>query len=209
MNIAVVASDDLKAELLQQGIREPVTIEWFTDIGKATASTADACIDLLFSAGRDGRILMLEQMEAPLIIVNDVTGTNTRLPDKFVRINGWPGFLRRPVVEASGYSETIKKNAVEVFNCFNKKTEWEADAPGFITARIISMIINEAYFALQEQVSSKDEIDIAMRSGTNYPHGPFEWSKIIGLKNIYTLLLELSRLDKRYQPCDLLKQESV
>ena len=209
MKIAVVASEDLKAELLQQGIREPVTIEWFTDIRKATASPADACIDLLFTANRDERIVMLKQMASPLVIINDVTGTHSVLPEKFVRINGWPGFLRRPVIEASGRSEDNKRVAVEVFNCFNKKTEWVADVPGFITARIISMIINEAYFALEQQVSTKDEIDIAMKSGTNYPYGPFEWSKLIGIKNIYSLLTELSRLDKRYQPSDRLKQETT
>jgi len=209
MKIVVVASDDLKAELLQQGIKEPIEIEWFTDIRKATTSNADACIDLLFAANRDERIVMLEKMAAPLVIINDVTGTNSVLPEKFVRINGWPGFLRRPVIEASSGSENNKKNTVEVFNCFNKKTEWVADVPGFITARIVSMIVNEAYFALEQQVSSKDEIDIAMKTGTNYPYGPFEWGKLIGIKNIYALLMELSRLDKRYQPSDLLKQETT
>jgi len=209
MKIVVVASDDLKAELLQQGIKEPVAIEWFTDIRKATASPADACIDLLFVANRDERMVMLEQMAVPLVIINDVTGTNSVLPGKFVRINGWPGFLRRPVIEASSGSENNKKNTVPVFNCFNKKTEWVADVPGFITARIISMIVNEAYFALEQQVSSKEEIHIAMKTGTNYPYGPFEWGKLIGIKNIYALLMELSRLDKRYQPSDLLKQETT
>jgi len=207
MKIVVVASDDLKAELLQQGIKEPVAIEWFTDIRKATASLADVCIDLLFVANHDERIVMLEQMAVPLVIINNVTGTNSALPEKFVRINGWPGFLKRPVIEASSGSENNKKNTVPVFNCFNKKTEWVADVPGFITARIISMIVNEAYFALEQQVSTKDEIDIAMKTGTNYPYGPFEWGKLIGIKNIYALLMELSRLDKRYQPSDLLKQE--
>ena len=71
------------------------------------------------------------------------------------------------------------------------------------------MIVNEAYFALEQQVSSKEEIDIAMKTGTNYPYGPFEWGKLIGIKNIYALLMELSRLDKRYQPSDPLKQETT
>ena len=56
--------------------------------------------------------------------------------------------------------------------------------PGFITARVIAMIINEAFFALQENVSSKEEIDTAMRLGTNYPYGPFEWTKLIGIDKI-------------------------
>jgi 3-hydroxyacyl-CoA dehydrogenase len=44
------------------------------------------------------------------------------------------------------------------------------------------MIINEAYFALEDNVSTKAETDIAMKLGTNYPYGPFEWGQLIGLK---------------------------
>jgi 3-hydroxybutyryl-CoA dehydrogenase len=70
------------------------------------------------------------------------------------------------------------------------------------------MIINEAYFALEENVSTKEEIDIAMKLGTNYPYGPFEWCKKIGLKNIAALLAELSQTEKRYQPARLLLKEA-
>ena len=93
-------------------------------------------------------------------------------------------------------------------NCFNKKTEWTPDIPGFITARVISTIINEAYFSLEGKVSSREEIDTAMKLGTSYPYGPFEWSRIIGIKNIYSLLNILSRKNKRYLPSDLLKKEA-
>ena len=71
------------------------------------------------------------------------------------------------------------------------------------------MIINEGYFALQNNVSTKEEIDIAMKLGTNYPYGPFEWSKKIGLKNIYALLQKLSITDKRYTPSSLLTAEAT
>ena len=71
------------------------------------------------------------------------------------------------------------------------------------------MIINEAYFALESNISTKEEIDIAMKLGTNYPFGPFEWSKKIGLKKIYLLLNELSKQDKRYEPSTLLTNEAL
>jgi len=208
MKIAVVTSDELRAELLQQGLKEPETVEWFSGVREAVTSGADACIDLLFTSHRDEGIKILEEMDVPLVIVEDVTGMSRDLPEKFVRINGWRGFLNRPVVEACTRNEINKKRTIEVFSCFNKRTEWVADVPGFITATVISMIINEAYFALEQKVSSKQEIDIAMKLGTNYPYGPFEWGGLIGLKNIYSLLTELSKSDKRYQPCDLLKKET-
>jgi 3-hydroxybutyryl-CoA dehydrogenase len=70
------------------------------------------------------------------------------------------------------------------------------------------MIINEAYFALSEGVSTKAQINIAMKLGTAYPYGTFEWSERIGLQNIASLLLKLSRQQKRYMPCKLLLQEA-
>ena len=81
------------------------------------------------------------------------------------------------------------------------------DEPGFISARIIAMIINEGYFAVEDHVSSKAEIDTAMKLGTNYPFGPFEWSHLIGLNNILALLQKLNLTDTRYQPSQLLMKE--
>jgi len=82
-----------------------------------------------------------------------------------------------------------------------------ADEPGFIAARIIAMIVNEAYLALEDEVSGKSEIDTAMKLGTNYPFGPFEWSVALGIENISALLEKLNKEDNRYKPADLLMKE--
>ena len=71
------------------------------------------------------------------------------------------------------------------------------------------MIINEAYFAVEDNVSSKTEIDTAMKLGTNYPHGPFEWAGLIGNKNILALLQQLYVTDRRYKPSELLIKEAT
>jgi 3-hydroxybutyryl-CoA dehydrogenase len=81
-----------------------------------------------------------------------------------------------------------------------------ADVAGMVSGRILAMIINEAYYTLQEDVSTKEEIDTAMKLGTNYPFGPFEWSEFIGLENIYDLLNKLSRSDNRYMPAAAMKE---
>ncbi|MEO5650820.1 MAG: 3-hydroxyacyl-CoA dehydrogenase family protein, partial [Ginsengibacter sp.] len=67
-------------------------------------------------------------------------------------------------------------------------------------ARVISMIINEAFYTLKENVSTKKEIDLAMKLGTNYPFGPFEWAEKIGLENVFNLLKKLSEKEERYIP---------
>ncbi len=76
--------------------------------------------------------------------------------------------------------------------------------PGFISASVIAMIINEAYFAKADGVSTEAEIDLAMKLGTNYPYGPFEWAQKIGLKNILNLLTSMSEQNNKYAPSPLL-----
>ena len=88
----------------------------------------------------------------------------------------------------------------------NREVIFVKDEPGLVAARVISMIINEAFFALGENVSSKEEIDLAMKLGTNYPKGPFEWAEKIGMDNIYSLLKKLSEKEERYVPAPALEK---
>ncbi len=70
---------------------------------------------------------------------------------------------------------------------------------GFVFPRTIVQIINEAHFALEEEVASKEDINRAMKFGVNYPKGPFEWSAGKEL-HVKTLLAELfsKTSDRRY-----------
>ncbi len=71
---------------------------------------------------------------------------------------------------------------------------------GFIFPRTIAQIVNEAFFALDEGIASKEDIDRAMKFGVNYPKGPFEWAQ--GRKEYFiTLLTELYQKtqDGRYK----------
>lgn len=141
------------------------------------------------------------------LFINAVANTlkEFNAPDCVVRINGWPGFLQRSVWEIAGKAGEDVKN---ILGHINKIMRPVADEPGFISARIIAMIINEAYFALEDKVSSKTDIDIAMKLGTNYPLGPFEWAAVISPRNILQLLRTLSLSDNRYRPAGLLVSEA-
>ena len=206
MKIAVVAEDDLKEELIAQGIIEDRKVQWLKEI--TVLQDIEAYIDLSFTHNAI-RIEELKKLSPALIIINSVTDTLFEFPQNFVRINGWSSFLKRPIAEIACVNDENKAITEKIFACFNKTVEWVPDIPGFISARIVSMIINEAYFTLQEGVSSKEEIDIAMKLGTNYPFGPFEWSKKIGLKSVYGLLSQLAETDNRYEPAALLKKEAT
>lgn len=86
------------------------------------------------------------------------------------------------------------------------------DSPGigFTYPRVISMIINEAYFSLEDRLARPRDIDTAMKFGVNYPLGPFEWAKKIGHKNVLCLLEELYKVtgDPRYRPSQKLRLEA-
>ena len=69
------------------------------------------------------------------------------------------------------------------------------------------MIINEAYFAVSDNVSSRAEIDTAMKLGTHYPYGPFFFFFKIGAANILSLLQKLNNTGNRYKPATLLVDE--
>ena len=117
------------------------------------------------------------------------------------RFNHWPTFISRNCIEFSYRNNApFFENLFRKLNIPNFQTN---DVPGFVTAKTISMIINEAYFALQDNVSSKEEIDTAMKLGTNYPYGPFEWAAKIGEDKIVQLLLKLAESDPCYKPAQL------
>jgi len=203
MDVAILANDLQRDELSSRRIPEGVNINWFNSFEELISREADVYFDLLFERKKE-RIGSLLKLTPKIIILNAVTDTLQELGESFIRINGWPGFLKRNLIEVAINKPGLVKEAMSVFSGMNWPCKIVADQPGMISARIIAMIINEAYFASQEGVSTKPEIDIAMKSGTNYPYGPFEWCKLIGLKNIYDLLLRLSETDPRYKMAESL-----
>ncbi|MCR9204665.1 MAG: 3-hydroxyacyl-CoA dehydrogenase family protein [Halobacteriovoraceae bacterium] len=71
---------------------------------------------------------------------------------------------------------------------------------GFIYPRTISMLINEAHLALEDNLADKESLDTAMKYGVNYPLGLLEWNEKIGETPILMLLDDLYHVtkDKRY-----------
>jgi 3-hydroxybutyryl-CoA dehydrogenase len=205
MKIGVITDQVLKEELLAQGLAASADIVWMDK--PALSEGVNHYLDLLYTP-IDKNNYALNHYKTGIVIVNDVTNTLQEQPENFVRINGWPTFLKRPIVEAASCNETMKSMTESIFSVFNKKVEWVADNSGFITARVVSMIINEAYLLFEEKVSSKDEIDIAMKLGTNYTYGPFEWSEKIGKTNIVSLLIKLEKEKPGHQPAHQLILES-
>lgn len=206
MQVIILCNNRSKEELLAQKT-EATDLVWISERKDFLSyPQAAACIDLLFENKKEEREL-LQQLLPRVVIVNSVTATLEALHPSFVRINGWPGFLNGELVEASCADPSVQQIATGVFSTLGKTVEWLPDLPGFITPRVVAMIINEAFFALQDGVSTPEEIDTAMKLGTNYPFGPFEWANLIGLHQVSGLLETLADRQQRYSPCPLLLQQ--
>ena len=96
-----------------------------------------------------------------------------------------------------GLSEEIGKTPVEV-----------RDVPGFISNRVLQMMINEAIYCLYEGVSTVEDIDTVMKLGMNHPMGPLQLADFIGLDTVLAIMnvLHEGYADSKYRPCPLLRQ---
>jgi 3-hydroxybutyryl-CoA dehydrogenase len=82
------------------------------------------------------------------------------------------------------------------------------DIPGFAVNRILMPMINEAVTTLYEGIATAEDIDAAMRLGTNQPMGPLTLADFIGLDTCLAIMqiLHGGLGDSKYRPCPLLKQ---
>jgi 3-hydroxybutyryl-CoA dehydrogenase len=135
-------------------------------------------------------------------------------PSKLIGIAFYPGFASMKGIEIAPTRFTDKKIIETIKSLFaeaDKETFVSPDRPGMIAMRIISMIINEAYLVLQEGTSNKEDIDTAMKLGTNYPYGPIEWSEKLGVELVYNVLESMQNEfgEDRYRITPLLREACI
>lgn len=123
--------------------------------------------------------------------------------------NGLPTFFNRSILEVSVLNQTDVPRLENITKALGTEFLLVDDRVGLVTPRVVCMIINEAYYTVQEGTASREDIDIAMKLGTNYPFGPFEWCQRIGVRHVYELLAAVydDTKDERYKICPLLKKE--
>ena len=119
-----------------------------------------------------------------------------------------PSFTQKRLMEAGYLGKKSGKgfydyNTGEVKN-INKNRELGKK----IVFRILSMLINEASDALFLKIASKEDIDLAMTKGVNYPKGLLAWADEIGINNVLGTLENLYNTYKedRYRPSPILRK---
>ena len=75
------------------------------------------------------------------------------------------------------------------------------DWPGLVVMRTVAMLANEAFEAVMYGVASEDDVDAAMKAGVNYPRGPIEWARELGIAAVLSVIRHIHEQtqDPRYR----------
>lgn len=133
----------------------------------------------------------------------------TKRPDKIIGMhfmNPVPLMKLIEVIKGMATSDETYKSTLELGKKLNKEMVMANDFPGFIVNRILMPMINEAVYALYEGVGKPEDIDNAMKLGTNQPMGPLALADLIGLDTCLYIMQVLNDGlgDTKYRPCPLL-----
>jgi 3-hydroxybutyryl-CoA dehydrogenase len=176
---------------------------------------ASADVVFAFAGGTDlppmppGRVLFVEATTQALAGAFFGPGGDRATP--VYGFCGLPTLLNRSLLEVSlvhGGDEAPLRAV-----CTDLGTDYRlvGDRVGLATPRVVTMLINEACFTLQEGTAAAADIDRAMQLGTNYPRGPLAWADAIGLPRVLAVLdaMWADTHDARYRACALLRTRAA
>lgn len=112
------------------------------------------------------------------------------------------------VIKGLATSDETLQTTKDICILMNKLPVEANDSPGFISNRILCPMINEAIFALQENVGTPEAIDMVMKLGMNHPMGPLTLADLIGL-DVVLFVMEILQRDlgeDKYRPAYLLRK---
>ncbi|MBX7114454.1 MAG: 3-hydroxybutyryl-CoA dehydrogenase [Myxococcaceae bacterium] len=190
-----------------------------TEIGKV--SGADAAIEAV-SESEELKKKIFVQLDAVvkpggLIATNTSSipitriATATQRPEAVIGMhfmNPVPVMQLVELIRGAATSDATYAATKAMAEKMGKTTVVSKDYPGFIVNRILIPMLNEACFALMEGLGTAQDIDTAMKLGTNQPMGPLQLADFIGLDTCLSIaeVLHKGLGDDKYRPCPLLRQ---
>lgn len=104
-------------------------------------------------------------------------------------------------------AETVQ-TALELLRTMEKEGIVVNDSPGFVSNRVLMLMVNEAICLVHEGVASAEDVDKIFKQCFGHKMGPLETGDLIGLD---TILLSLEVLldqfgDPKFRPCPLLRK---
>ena len=135
----------------------------------------------------------------------------TRRPENVIGMhfmNPVPVMQLVELIRGAATSDATYQTTKALAEKMGKTTVVSKDFPGFIVNRILIPMLNEACFALMEGLGTAEDIDTAMKLGTNQPMGPLQLADFIGLDTVLYIaeVLHKGLGDDKYRPCPLLRQ---
>jgi 3-hydroxybutyryl-CoA dehydrogenase len=114
------------------------------------------------------------------------------------------------VAFAAGASAATRDSVIEALSACGWQPQEMRDTPGLWAARTVCMLVNEAADAVHQGVCDEAGADLAMKLGTNWPVGPFEWLGLLGVEYTVTVLdhLFVAYRGERYRVSPLLQQQA-
>ena len=120
-----------------------------------------------------------------------------------------PSFTQKRHSEAGWYGRKSGRGYYDYAEGAEKPTPNTDEKLGQeIKERILVMLINEAADALFLNIATKEDIDLAMTKGVNYPKGLLKWADEYGLEKVLKQLenFQFEYGDARYRPSVLLRR---
>lgn len=212
MHLGVKGTPKQVQELTEKiGSSATITEFKITEIG-----AYDIIFDLSFDIDKVFWDDYLEIQDTPIVLGTAGLQLEALLPEypilpgaTIVGMNTLPTFINRNLAEVCLLHPDDQLIIETLFSKLNYTCSWVKSRVGLVTPRVVLMIINEAYYTVQEGTAAKEDIDLGMKLGTNYPKGPFQWAEDIGLDYVYHTLSAIyeDTHDERYKICPMLKTE--